>query len=136
MDPAEGVDYVRHHHHAVLATRRRDGRPQLTPVTAGVNAAGRIVISTRETAMKTRNLRREPRAWLCVFPAAFFGGHVTLEAKVSILSLPEALEPLVDYYRSIAGEHPDWAAYRAAMRQEQRCLLVLHVVQAGPDRAG
>lgn len=136
MELQQALDFLRANHHAVLATLRRDGSPQLTPVTVGVNQEGRVVISTRETAMKTANVRRNPKAWLCAFPDAFYGGQVQIEAEASVLSLPDAMEPLVEYYRGVAGEHPDWEQYREAMRREQRCLLVLTVLRAGPDRAG
>lgn len=136
MDLDRARDHVRAHHHAVLATTRRDGTPQLSPVAAAVDAQGRVVVSSRETAIKVKNLRRDPRAWLCVFPDAFFGDWVQVEGAVTILSLPEALEPLVDYYRAVGGEHPDWAEYRAAMQAEQRCLIVVELTRAGPDVAG
>lgn len=73
MDIPAALDFVRNHHHAVLATTRRDGSPQLSPVTVGVDSAGRVVISSRETAMKTRNLLRDPQGWLCVFTDTFYG---------------------------------------------------------------
>jgi len=136
MDLDRARDHVRAHHHAVLATTRRDGTPQLSPVAAAVDVRGRVVVSSRETAIKVKNLRREPRAWLCVFPDAFFGDWVQVEGDVTIVSLPEALEPLVDYYRAVAGEHADWAEYRAAMQAEQRCLIVVELTRAGPDVAG
>ena len=136
MDLDEARDHVRRHSHAVLSTVRRDGTPQMSPVTATVDDAGRVVVSSRETAYKVRNLRRDPRAWLCVFPDAFYGPWVQVEGTVDVLSLPAALEPLVDYYRAVAGEHDDWDDYRRAMVDEQRCLLRVELVRAGPDRAG
>ncbi len=136
MDLDEARAYVREHSHAVLMTVRRDGTPQLSPVAATVDQAGRVVVSSRETAYKLRNLRRDPRAWLCVFPDAFYGPWVQVEGNVDVLSLPEALEPLVDYYRAVAGEHDDWDDYRRAMLEEQRCLIRVTLVRAGPDRAG
>ena len=136
MDLDAALDHVRRHSHAVLATHRRDGTPQLSPVAATVDAQGRVVVSSRETAYKVKNLRRDPRAWLCVFPDAFYGPWVQVEGDVQILSLPEAMEPLVEYYRAVAGEHPDWQEYRHAMVAEQRCLIRLDLTRAGPDRAG
>ena len=136
MDLDQARDHVRRHSHAVLSTVRRDGTPQMSPVTATVDDAGRVVVSSRETAYKVRNLRRDPRAWLCVFPDAFYGPWVQVEGTVDVLSLPDALEPLVEYYRAVAGEHDDWADYRRAMVAEQRCLLRLTLLRAGPDRAG
>lgn len=136
MDLDEARRYVAEHHRAVLATLRQDGSPQLSPVTAAVDQQGRVVVSSRETAYKVRNLRRTPRAWLCVFPDEFFGRWVQVEGDVEIVSLPEALEPLVDYYRSVSGEHPDWDDYRRAMVEEQRCVIRVNLRRAGPDRAG
>lgn len=136
MDLDAAREFVRRNHHAVLATARRDGGPQLSPVVAGVDDTGRIVVSSRETAYKVRNLRRDPRAWLCVFSEAFFGPWVQVEGEARIVSLPEAMESLVAYYRGLAGEHPDWDDYRAAMRREQRCLIRVDLTRAGPDRAG
>lgn len=136
MDVAEALDFARDNSHAVLATMRRDHTPQLSPVNVAVDGEDRVVISTRETAMKTKNLRRDPRAWLCVLNHRFYGGWVQLTGEVEILSLPHAMEPLVDYYRRAAGEHPDWEDYRAAMEREQRCAVRLIVTSAGPDVSG
>jgi PPOX class probable F420-dependent enzyme len=123
MEISEALAFVRAHHHAVLATTKRDGTPQLSPVTAGVDAEGRIVISTREPLAKTKNLRRDPRASLCVFTDRFYGPWVTVTGEAEIVSLPEALPLLESYYRDISGEHPDWDDYRAAMVRDERVLV-------------
>lgn len=136
MDHDEARAVIGEQHHAVLATMRRDGTPQMSPVGAAVDADGRVVISSRETAYKVANLRRNPRAWVCVLPDQFYGRWIQVEGAVEILSLPEAMEPLVDYYRRSAGEHPDWDDYRAAMQREQRVLVRLTITRAGPDRSG
>jgi PPOX class probable F420-dependent enzyme len=136
MDLDEARAVVREQHHAVLATLRQDGTPQLSPVVAAVDEAGRIVVSSRETAYKVRNLRRDPRAWICVFPDQFYGRWIHVSGDVDILSLPDAMEPLVGYYRAVAGEHDDWDDYRRAMEAERRCLIRLTPTVAGPDRSG
>lgn len=136
MDIDQALSVVGSQHHAVLATLRRDGTPQMTPVLAAVDDADRVIISTRETAYKVRSLRSDPRAWLCVLSQAFFGRWIQVAGTVEIVSLPAAMEPLVDYYRRTQGEHDDWEAYRAAMRREQRCLLRITPTTAGPDRQG
>jgi PPOX class probable F420-dependent enzyme len=136
MDLDRARQFVSEHHRAVLATSRDDGSPQMSPVTVGVDAHGHLVISTRETALKTRNLRKRPTAWLCVFSDGFYGEWIQVEGDVEIISLPEAMELLVDYYRGLSGEHPDWEEYRAAMRSEQRALLRITPRRAGPDRSG
>ena len=120
----------------MLATRRKDGTPQLSPVLVAVDDAGHVVVSTRETAYKVKNVRRDPRVSLLVLQDGFFGQWAQLEGTVEVLPLPEAMEPLVDYYRQLSGEHPDWEDYRAAMVREQRCLLRVTVTAAGPDAEG
>ena len=136
MDIETARQFVREHHRAVLATRRADGRPQLSPVLVGVDAEGHVMISTRETALKIRNMRRDPRVSICVMSDAFFGPWVQIEGTAALTSLPEAMEGLVDYYRSLAGEHPDWDDYRAAMGRERRVLVRVTVTRAGPNRSG
>jgi PPOX class probable F420-dependent enzyme len=136
MEIGTALDFLRSHHRGVLATARADGGPQLSPVVAAVDAEGKVVISTRETAVKTHNVRRRPYAWLLAMSDGFFGEWVQVEGSVDVLSLPAALDGLVDYYRRVSGEHPDWEEYRAAMRSERRVLLRLAVQRAGPDRSG
>ena len=127
---------MRAHHLAVLATFRRDGRPQLSPVTAGVDDDGRIEISTREPSMKVKNLRRDPRVSLCLLTRSFFGEWGQVEGTAEIVEQPAALPLLVDYYRRISGEHPDWDDYRAAMEREKRVLVRFEIERAGPTVGG
>jgi PPOX class probable F420-dependent enzyme len=136
MDIGKALEFARSNAHAVLATTRQDGRPQLTPVSVAVDDSDRVVISTREPAYKVRNIRRDPRVWLLVLNDGFYGDWVQLEGTAEVLSLPDAMEPLVDYYRRLSGEHPDWEDYRAAMVRDQRCLLQVTVTAAGPDAGG
>ena len=136
MDLDEARAVVREQHRGVLATMRRDGGLQMSPVTAGVHDDGCILVSSRETAFKVRNLRRDPRVWLCVFPDEFYGRWVQVEGRAEVVSLPEAMPLLEDYYRRVAGEHPDWDDYRAAMERERRVLLRIELERAGPDRSG
>ena len=136
MDVATAQQFLRENENAVLATWRRDGRVQMSPVTVGLDGAGRAIISSRETAYKVRNLRRDPRAALCVFVEAFTGPWVQIEGIAEIVALPEAMEPLVDYYRRLAGEHPDWNDYRRATTADRRVLLRITIDRAGPDRQG
>ena len=133
MDLDRAREFLRDHHRAVLSTYRTDGRPQLSPVLIGVDDAGRAVISTWETTAKARNLRRDPRASVLVLSDQFFGDWVRIDGTAEVVSLPDAMEPLVDYYRAVAGEHPDWADYRAAMEREQRVLIRITITEAGPD---
>lgn len=132
----EARDFVRANHRAVMATIRADGRPQLSPVLVALDDAERVIVSTRETAMKVRNLRRDPRVSFCVMNDGFFGEWLQVEGTADIVSLPEALELLVDYYRRLSGEHPDWADYRAAMVREQRVIVRVPMERIGPTVSG
>ena len=136
MDTAAALDFLRANHRAVMATTKADGSTQLSPITVGVDAEGRVVVSTRETAYKVRHLHALPYAAICAFTDGFFGQWIQVEGPVDIVSLPEAMEPLVDYYRSISGEHPDWDDYRAAMERDRRVILRMTVERAGPDTSG
>lgn len=136
MDPAAAQQFLRNNHQAVMATFRRDGRPALSPVTVAVDDAGRAVISTRQTAMKVKHLRRDPRVALSVFTERFYGDWVQIEGSAEIVELPDAMPLLVDYYRSVSGEHPDWDDYRAAMVRDQRVIVRFDIERAGPNVSG
>ena len=133
---AQLLDFLRPRHHALLLTRRRDGEPQLSPVSAGVDPEGRVVVSTYPQRAKTANARRDPRVSLCFLSDDWDGPWVQVDGTAEVLDLPEALEPFVDYYRSIAGEHPDWDEYRAAMLRQGKSLLRVTIDRWGPVATG
>jgi PPOX class probable F420-dependent enzyme len=132
----EARDFIRTSHRAVIATERADGGVALSPIVCGIDPSGDVVVSTRETAMKTRHVRRTGHAAVCVMNDGFFGPWVFVEGSARVVSLPEAMEPLVDYYRTNFGEHPDWDDYRAAMERERRVLLHITPERVGPSRQG
>ena len=136
MSPEQAQQFLRDHHQAVLATIRSDGLPQMSPVSCAVDDEGRVLISTREPAIKTRNLRRNPFASVCGFTDGFFGPWVQAEGTAEVIALPGAMELLVDYYRRISGEHPDWDDYRAAMARDQRVIIRITISRAGPTVSG
>lgn len=134
MDADEARRFLGENHRAVLVTQRTDGRPQLSVVMAAVDGDGDVVISSREPAFKVRNLRRDPRASLLAMTDDFYSGWVQVDGTARIVSLPEAMEPLVSQYRSLSGEHPDWDDYRRAMVEQQRVIVKIAIERAGPDR--
>lgn len=137
MDATQARDYLRTHHHAVMATFRADGRPAISPVTVALDDQGRACVSTRETAMKVKHLRRDPRVTLTVLPDEFFGRWIQIEGDAQIVALPEAMSLLVDYYRTVSGgEHDDWDTYRQAMTDEQRVIVRFAIERAGPNVSG
>jgi len=129
-------DFMRQHHRAVLATRRADGGVQQSPVLVNVDGEGRAIISSRETAYKVHNLRRDPWAQVCVFTDRFVGEWIYAEGRAEVLSLPEAMDPLIDYYKRFPDENPDWDDYRERMRRQKRVLIRITLEHAGPDRQG
>jgi PPOX class probable F420-dependent enzyme len=135
MDLESAREFMREHHRSVLATRRSGGIQQ-SPVLVNVDGEGRAIISSRETAYKVINLRRNPWAQLCVFTERFFGRWIYVEGRAEVLSLPEAMDPLIDYYKRFPDENPDWDAYRERMRSEKRVLIRIALERAGPDRQG
>jgi PPOX class probable F420-dependent enzyme len=136
MDIDEARAVAAEQHRAVLATMRRDGSPQMSPVLVTVAGDGRLIVSSRQPAFKVRNLRRDPRVWLCVLSDTFFGRWIQVEGTAELVDLPEAMDLLVEYYRSIAGEHPDWDDYRSAMQRERRVAILIEPTRVGPDRSG
>jgi PPOX class probable F420-dependent enzyme len=128
--------FIREHHEAVMLTYRADGSPQMSPIMCNVDHHGHVIVSTRETAMKTKNLRRDPRVSLCVLSKGFYGDWIQVDGTAEVVPLPDAMELLVDYYRTTAGEHPNWDDYRAAMERDRRVMVRITLVRAGPDRAG
>jgi PPOX class probable F420-dependent enzyme len=136
VDLTAARTFLEDHHRAVLVTTRGDGRPQLSPVVVGLDDDGAACVSTREPAMKVRNVRRRPAVSLCVLDDAFTGPWIQVDGTAEVVELPEAMERLVDLYRRIRGEHPDWDEFRAAMARERRVVLRIRLEAAGPDRSG
>ena len=130
------LEFVRPRHHAILMTTRKDGRPQSSPNTCGVDTEGRIVISTYPDRAKAANVRRDPRVSVCVLSDEFGGSWVQVDGTAEVLDLPEALEPLVEYFRCISGEHPDWDEYRAAMVAQGKSLIRVTIDRWGPIATG
>jgi PPOX class probable F420-dependent enzyme len=132
----ELLDFIRPRHHMVLTTFRADGSLQSSPVTGGVDEAGRIVISSYPQRAKSANVRREPRASVVVLSDEFNGAYVQVDGDAEVIALPEAVEPLVDYFRSISGEHPNWDEYRQAMIDQGKCLIRVTPTHWGPVATG
>lgn len=130
------LEFVRPRHHMVLITTRSDGTPQASPVTGGVDAAGRIVVASYPERAKAHNLRRDPRCSVLVLSDDFGGAWLQLDGAGEVLDLPEALEPLVEYFRVISGEHPNWDEYRAAMVEQGKVLLRITPSRWGPVATG
>lgn len=135
MDAAAALEFVRDNHRAVLYTRRRDGGPQMSPVIAATDG-GDVVVSSREDAYKVRNMRRDPSVSLLVMSDGFFGEWCQIDGGATVVSLPAAMDGLVEYYRRVSGEHPDWDEYRTAMRDERRVLVRISVDVVRPTRSG
>ena len=135
MDIEGARAFLREHHRAVLSTFRPDGRPQMSPVSIAVDNDGRPVVSTRETAYKVRHLRRDPRVSICAFSEDFWN-WIQIDGTAPVVALPDAMEPLIDYYRSVQGEHPDWDDYRRAMQEQRRVIVRVEIERAGPNTHG
>jgi PPOX class probable F420-dependent enzyme len=136
VDRAALDDFVRPRHHAVLVTRRADGTPQMSPVTCGLDAGGRIVIATYPQRAKAKNARRDPAVSVLVLSDRFDDAYVQVDGDAEVLDLPDALEPLVEYFRVISGEHPDWDEYREAMVRQGKCLIRVTPRRWGPVATG
>ena len=136
VDRDELLAFLRPRHRGMLVTRRADGSPQLSPVTCGVDDAGRVVISTYPQRAKVHNARRDPSVSILVQSDDWNDPYVQVDGRAEVLDLPEALEPLVEYFRTISGEHPDWDEYREAMVAQGKCLLRLSIAGWSPIATG
>jgi PPOX class probable F420-dependent enzyme len=136
VDRAGMLEFVRPRHHAILITTRSDGTPQASPVTCGVAPGGRVAVATYPERAKTLNVRRTGTASLVVLSNDFSGPWIQVDGDAQVLDMPEALEPLVEYYRCISGEHPDWAEYRAAMQRQAKSLILITPRHWGPVATG
>jgi PPOX class probable F420-dependent enzyme len=130
------LDFLRPRHNGILVTAKSSGGPQLSPVSCGVDPAGRIVVSTYPQRAKVRNLRRDPRVSMCVLSGAWNDAWVQVDGTAEVIDLPDSVEPLVEYYRSISGEHPDWDEYRAAMVRQGKSLIRITIEHWGPIATG
>lgn len=130
------LEFLRPRHQAILLTTRSDGRAQLSPVSCGVDPQGRVVVATYPQRAKTANARRTPTVSLCVLSEEFNGAWVQVDGSCEVLDMPEATEPFVDYFRSISGEHPDWAEYKTAMAEQGKSLLRITPTRWGPVATG
>lgn len=136
VDRTALLDFVRPRHHMVLTTFRSDGSPQSSPVTGGVDEEGRIVVASYPQRAKSANVRRDPRASVTVLSDDFNGPYVQVDGDAEVIDLPDAVEPLVEYFRAIAGEHSNWDEYRQAMVDQGKCLIRVTPVRWGPVATG
>jgi PPOX class probable F420-dependent enzyme len=136
VDRAALLGFLAERHHGIVITTRADGRPQASPVSCGVDPSGRIVVSTYPERSKVYNLRRDPRVSVLVLSDEWNDAWVQVDGVAEVLDLPDALEPLVEYYRCIAGEHPDWDEYRAAMTAQGKSLIRITIERWGPLATG
>src|SRR6478752_1131843 len=136
VDRDELLEFLRPRHHVLIITSRADGSPQVSPVTCGVDEQGRVVISTYPERAKVANLRREPAVTVLIHSDDWDGAYVQLDGTAEVLELPDSVEPLVDYFRSISGEHPDWDEYRQAMRDQGKSLIRVTIERWGPIATG
>src|SRR5512139_185152 len=136
VDREKLLEFIRPRHKGTLVTRRKDGTVQLSPVSCGVDDEGRVVVSTYPERAKAVNLRRDPKASILVHSDDWNDPYVQVDGIAEVVDMPEALEPLVEYYRCIAGEHPDWDEYRAAMAEQDKSLIRITIERWGPVATG
>ncbi|MHB9759939.1 PPOX class F420-dependent oxidoreductase [Streptomyces sp. BYX5S] len=132
----ELLDFVRPRHRALLITARADGSPQASPLTCGVDGDGRIVVSTYPERAKTRNAKRDARVSVVVLSDEWNGPWVQVDGVAEVIDAPDSVEPLVEYFRCISGEHPDWDEYRAAMRKQGKSIIRITPERWGPVATG
>ena len=136
VDLPELLNFIRPRHRMVLATFRADGSLQTSPVTGGVDVQGCILIASYPQRAKSINIRRNRRATVTVLSDDFSGPYVQVDCHAQVVDLPDAVEELVNYYRCVAGEHPNWTDYRQAMVNQGKCLIRAVPQRWGPIATG
>jgi PPOX class probable F420-dependent enzyme len=137
MEIGRAREFLKNNHWGVLATRRKDGQLQMSPVTVGLDSTGRAIISSRESAYKVNNLRRDPRAAVCAFTDSFHGeGWVQINGSAELISLPQALDTLVYLQRQAYGEHKSWPEFHERMVREKRVIIRITIESVGPKVRG
>jgi PPOX class probable F420-dependent enzyme len=136
VDRDELLEFARTRHKGTLVTTRADGRPQMSPIACGIDDQGRLVVSTYPERAKARNARRDPRVSVLIHSDEWNDAYVQVDGTAEVIDMPDAVEPLVDYYRCIAGEHPDWDEYREAMRRQGKSLIRVTIDRWGPIATG
>jgi hypothetical protein len=121
-DRNDMLDFIRPRHRMLIATTRRDGRPQISPVSGGVDSDGRIVISSYPTR--------------AVLSDDWDGAWMQVDGTAEVLHMPEAGDGLVEYFRCIAGEHPNWTEYREAMALQNKSLIRITPTRWSPICTG
>ncbi len=132
------AEFVAGKHRWVLATTRRDGRPQLSLVSGGMTAAGELAVASYPQRAKTINAQRDPRVSVLVLGTEFNDEWVQIDGDARVLHMPdpEAADGLVEYFRSISGEHPDWDEYRQAMADQGKSVILVEPTRWGPVSKG
>ena len=137
MEVERAREFLTKHHWGILATRRKNGHLQMSPVTVGLDSEGRAIISSRETAYKVNNLRRDPRAALCAITTTFHGeGWVQINGTAEVISLPHALDTLIYLQRQAYGEHKNWPEFHERMVREKRVIIRIDIESVGPKVRG
>jgi PPOX class probable F420-dependent enzyme len=132
----ELIGLVTGKHSFVLATTRRDGRPQMSLVTGTVTPTGELLVSTYPQRAKARNVRRDPHVSVLVMGDDFGSAWVQIDGEAEVIDMPEAADTLVEYYRAISGEHPDWREYRQAMADQGKSVIRVRPTRWGPVSTG
>ena len=134
MEIADAQKFIKDNHRACIAVRQKDGWPQMTLVTPGIDAAGRVILTSRGTTYKVKHLRRDPKVSMLIFGEQFSGSKfVQIHGSAEIVDLPQAMDGLIDWYKTVRGEHKNWEDYKKQVTDEKRVLIRINIEKVGPQ---
>ena len=134
MEIADAQKFIKDNHRACIAVRQKDGWPQMTLVTPGIDAAGRIILTSRGTTYKVKHLRRDPKVSMLIFGEQFSGSKfVQIHGSAEVVDLPHAMDGLIDWYKTVRGEHKNWEDYKQQVTDEKRVLIRINIEKVGPQ---
>jgi PPOX class probable F420-dependent enzyme len=137
MEIADAQRFLQGNHRACIAVRQKDGWPQMTFVSPGIDLQGRVIITSRGTTYKIRHIRRDPRVSLLIFGEQYSGSKfVQIHGTAEIIELPEAMNTLIFWYKQVRGEHQNWDDYRKQMHDQKRVIIRVNIEKVGPQSVG
>ena len=134
MEIADAQKFLKDNHRACIAVRQKDGWPQMTFVTPGIDEQGRVIITSRGTTYKIKHIERDPRVSMLIFGEQYSGSKfVQIHGSAEIIHQPAAMDGLIHWYKQVRGEHQNWDEYKKRMQNEKRVIIRVNIEKVGPQ---
>ncbi len=137
MEIADAQKFLRDNHHGVLVTRKKDSSLQMTLVSPVIDDEGKVIITSRESTYKVKNIKRNPQISLLVYGDQFNGSnYIQIDGRAEIIPLPQAMDIVLDWHRQIRGVPANWDEIREKTKTERRIAMRVTIERVGPQNKG